>query len=327
MVDIRGLVRPRRQPAWLVREVGLAREEIREGRFQRSMALLTTFAAIVSGFEAYAQHQRGAFANWLMWTPIWLTLPTTVVAAAALLSKRVARLALPFVAAVALLDGLVGFAFHIRGILRLPGGFKLGQYNVVMGPPIFAPLLVCSVGIMGLFAGFLRREVIPLPRQGGNLVSRLLAALPWSGQKARLQLSIEEEIAEGRFQQLMALAATFLTILAGGEVYFEHLRGSFNQRYMWIPVWATGPMVGTCVAAVFSRSAARLALPFAAIGTFFVGLLGFVLHLRGIWRMPGGLTNLRFSVTLGPPLFAPLLFTAAGLLGFIAVLLRREGRQ
>ena len=30
-----------------------------EGRFQRSTALIAAFSAIVSGFEAYVQHQRG----------------------------------------------------------------------------------------------------------------------------------------------------------------------------------------------------------------------------------------------------------------------------
>ncbi len=54
----------------LVQEAALARREIRTGRFQRSMALMTAFAAVVSGFEAYTQHQRGAFAHRWMWTPV-----------------------------------------------------------------------------------------------------------------------------------------------------------------------------------------------------------------------------------------------------------------
>ena len=44
----------------------------------------------------------------------------------------------------------------------------------------------------------------------------------------------------------------------------------------------------------------------------------------GIRRTPGHFSNLRFNITLGPPLFAPLLFSAVGLLGLIAMLLRRE---
>ena len=57
------------------RDAGLAVIEVEEGRFQRSMAAVTAFSAIVSGFEAYVQHQRGAFNHWLMWTPVWLTPP------------------------------------------------------------------------------------------------------------------------------------------------------------------------------------------------------------------------------------------------------------
>jgi hypothetical protein len=40
----------------------------------------------------------------------------------------------------------------------MPGGFSVGQYNVVMGPPIFAPLLLCSVGLLGFVASLLRRR-------------------------------------------------------------------------------------------------------------------------------------------------------------------------
>ena len=47
-----------------------------------------------------------------------------------------------------------------------------------------------------------------------------------------------------------------------------------------------------------------------------------VRHLRGLHRMPGGWANLSFNAIAGPPMFAPLLFTAVGLLGFISSLLR-----
>src|SRR5690348_7230441 len=86
----------------------LARREIREGRFQRSMALVTAFSAAVSGFEAYSQHQRGAFNDRWMWTPVWLAPPTVAAAGAALKSERVARRVLPTIALVSLADGVLG---------------------------------------------------------------------------------------------------------------------------------------------------------------------------------------------------------------------------
>ncbi len=97
----------------VTREVALARRVIRGGRFQRSMALLAAFSSVVSGYEAYSQHLRGAFSQRLMWTPLWLTAPT-VAAAAALFSRSAAR-ALLLPVSLVLADGIVGFAFHLRG--------------------------------------------------------------------------------------------------------------------------------------------------------------------------------------------------------------------
>jgi hypothetical protein len=346
----------------VLREAALARREIRQGRFQRSMAVVTGFSAIVSGFEAYVQHRRGAFSTWLMWTLVWLTPPTAVAAGAALVSERAARRVLPAISLVSLADGVVGFAYHIRGIRRMPGGFALGQYNIVMGPPIFAPLLTCSVGVTGALAGLLRREQLGLPSatpspqcsnaaptgtddaaKSSNEAVRLVPAslqdasgdqasnrsqTRWGGEPASLDderaQGLAARIAHGRFQRLMAVTAAFFGILAGGEAYFEHLRGSFNQRVMWTPVWVTPPMVAAALGSAFSERVAHKVLPFTSAVTFLDGLLGFGLHLKGIKRMPGGSDNLAFKITMGPPLFAPLLLSSVGLLGLIAALLRRK---
>jgi hypothetical protein len=82
-------------------------------------------------------------------------------------------------------------------------------------------------------------------------------------------------------------------------------------------------MVAASVGAVFSQSVAERVLPITSSAVFADGLLGFVLHLRGIERMPGGFRNLGFNLTLGPPLFAPMLLCSVGLLGLCASLLRR----
>jgi hypothetical protein len=135
-----------------------AERDVRHGRIQRSMAVVTAFAAIISGGEAYSQHLRGAFDDRLMWTPVWLTPPMVAASVAAFFSRVAARTLLPVVSAAIVFDGVLGFFLHIRGIRRMPGGFRAGVYNIVMGPPFFAPLLLCSVGFLGLFASGLRRE-------------------------------------------------------------------------------------------------------------------------------------------------------------------------
>jgi hypothetical protein len=125
----------------------------------------------------------------------------------------------------------------------------------------------------------------------------------------------------------MALVSASFAILAGGEAYFEHLRGSFNRRLMWTPVWVTPLMVAAGVGAALSQRLAEHVLPWASAITFLDGVLGFGLHLQGIQRMPGGFRNLQFNFTMGPPLFAPLLLSSVGVLGFIAALGRRADRR
>ncbi len=292
-----------------------AENDIRHGQLQRSMALISGFAAIVSGFEAYTQHQRGHFSNQLMWTPVWLTPLMIAASGAALFSQKAAKKVLPWISLGSLVDGVIGFIFHLRGIKRLPGGLKIGRYNIVMGPPVFAPLLMSSVGLLGLLASLFRRE--PL----GKTVR---VAPVRRAVRSTQRMPLTRKIAYGRFQQGMALITASLAVLAGGEAYVEHLRGSYSQRVMWTPVWVTPPMFAAAVGSMRSGRVAHRVLPFAALVTFLDGLLGFFLHLRGVKRMPGGFTNIGFNITMGPPLFAPLLFTAVGLLGLIASLLRRE---
>ena len=55
-------------------------------------------------------------------------------------------------------NGLQGTYLHARGIAQKPGGWRNARYNMEMGPPLLAPLLVTLVGGMGLLAAVLRRE-------------------------------------------------------------------------------------------------------------------------------------------------------------------------
>jgi hypothetical protein len=154
-------------------------------------------------------------------------------------------------------------------------------------------------------------------------------AVAWVDQLARSTTDgvadLEYDVSRGRFQQFLALATAFFALVAGGEAFFEHLRGSFCQRVMWTPVWISPLVAGSAVAAALDERAARQVLPFTATASLVDGLLGFYLHLREVDRMAGGLRNFWFNFTMGPPLFAPLLLCAVGLMGLIASALRREG--
>ena len=73
-------------------------------------------------------------------------------------SRRMAKTALPIASAAIVANGLQGTYLHARGIAQKPGGWSNARYNLEMGPPLLAPLLVTMVGGMGLLAAILRRE-------------------------------------------------------------------------------------------------------------------------------------------------------------------------
>jgi hypothetical protein len=77
---------------------------------------------------------------------------------AGVFSSRAARTILPAASAVYLANGLFGVYLHVRGIGRRPGGWRVADYNVVMGPPLMAPGLMAMVGGMGILASLLRRR-------------------------------------------------------------------------------------------------------------------------------------------------------------------------
>jgi hypothetical protein len=131
---------------------------IAHGRFERSLSGLTAFAAVVTTAEIYFEHYRASFGNKWMWSPIAVTPPVVVAGVAGVFSKRWAKRWLPITAAVYAANGLMGQYFHVRGVSRRPGGWRLASYNVPMGPPIAAPGLMSIVGAMGLLAAVLRRE-------------------------------------------------------------------------------------------------------------------------------------------------------------------------
>jgi hypothetical protein len=140
---------------------GLARGEldnIRRGRFERTMSGLTAVGAIVTAVEIYFEHDSASFGNKLMWVPVALGPLGAVAGVAGFFNRRAAKTALPVVSAIIVANGLQGVFLHARGIHQKPGGFKNFRYNMEMGPPLMAPLLVTVVGGMGILAALLRRE-------------------------------------------------------------------------------------------------------------------------------------------------------------------------
>ncbi|GAC1405529.1 MAG: hypothetical protein NVSMB65_21120 [Chloroflexota bacterium] len=130
---------------------------MREGRFQRHVAAVAGLSALLSGVEALYSHYKNNFTYPVQWTPLAVAPLLGIAGIGTIWSRGIARTLLPLASLLALLDGAVGTYYHVRGILRRPGGLTLPVYNLMYGAPLFAPLLFAASGFMGLLASLLRR--------------------------------------------------------------------------------------------------------------------------------------------------------------------------
>ncbi|HEY3572825.1 MAG TPA: hypothetical protein VGK98_03260 [Arthrobacter sp.] len=128
----------------------------------------------------------------------------------------------------------------------------------------------------------------------------------------------------GRFERSLSGLTAAGALITAAEIYLEHDKASFGNKWMWVPVALAPVGAAAGVAGVFSRRMAKTALPLASTAIIVNGLQGTWLHLQGIRQKPGGLSNLRYNLEMGPPLFAPLLVTLVGGMGVLAAVLRRE---
>jgi hypothetical protein len=311
-----------------VDQLKLLESRIREGRFQRSLALLTAATSVFSGLEVAYEHYRGSYSRRVMYTPIILSGVLAAAGIAAFFSRRAARTVLRLAAAVTLIDAGVGFYFHVRGIQRKPGGWRLPMTNMIMGPPIFAPLLFGTSAYLGLIASYLQREDANEIERGDSVTTGagadtwLARILP--SRAGRELISEEQDIREGAFQRQVAIITGISALLSGFEAYYSHYKNNFRYAVQWTPIVIAPLLAAASFAAVRSRHVATKALPAISAVAVADSAIGFYYHARGVLRRPGGSKHLIYNIIYGPPIFAPLLFGAAGMLGILASLLRRK---
>ncbi len=311
----------------LVHDEKTVLQHIREGRFQRSLSLITAFSSLLSGLEVTYEHYVGSYSQQIMYTPVFLSLVLCIAAVGAVFNRWAAHILLPIVSLVTVIDGVVGFIMHVRGIARKPGGWRIPVFNIVMGPPVLAPLLFATSGFLGLVSTFLRRED-DLPQTARRQVRSTGAKRPlWMdilprGIAKDMRVA-EHEIREGRFQRIMGVATAISAFFSGFESLYSHYKNNFTYRIEWVPILLTPAVMIAGICTVWSRTVARTLLPLTSALALISGAVGFFYHVRGVLRRPGGTTKPLYNVLYGPPIFAPLLFAATGFLGLLASLLRR----
>jgi hypothetical protein len=288
----------------IIQDALTAESDIREGKFQRSLSLMAGASSVLAGLEVSYEHYRGSYGQKVMWTPVVLSGAMTGAGIWGFFSKWAARTVLRWTSIATLADSLAGFFFHVRGVARKPGGWKLPVTNIVMGPPLFAPLLFGVSAYLGLIASYLRPEDAP----------ELPGPLAGAGSGLRF----------GRFQKHLAAATAASAFFSGFEALYSHYKNGFKYKAQWSPVIIAPALMAAAGASIKSPKAARTWLPAMSILAILDGGVGFFYHARGVLRRPGGLKKPVYNIVYGPPIFAPLLFAACGFLGLLACLMGRE---
>lgn len=132
------------------------------------------------------------------------------------------------------------------------------------------------------------------------------------------------DVQHGRFERSLSGLTAAAAVVTGAEVYLEHYKASFGNKWMWSPVLLTPPLVVAGIGGVFSQRWARTALPVTAGLYAANGLLGEYFHARGVARKPGGWRLWTYNLPMGPPISAPGLMAMVGGMGLLASVLRRE---
>lgn len=147
-----------RRPGRTVAGIDRIITNVETGHFERSLSALMAGGALVTAAEIFFEHDSASFGNKMMWLPVVLGPVGAAAGVAGFCSHRLAKTALPLASAAIVANGLQGTYLHARGVAQKPGGWSNARYNLEMGPPVLAPLLVTMVGGMGLLAAVLRRE-------------------------------------------------------------------------------------------------------------------------------------------------------------------------
>jgi hypothetical protein len=128
----------------------------------------------------------------------------------------------------------------------------------------------------------------------------------------------------GRVQRSLAAATAASALPLGLEIWFEHFRGSFGDKWMWTPVVLSPALAGAGVAGVCSQRAAETVLPAVSALYCLNGAIGIYTHVQGVRKRPGGLSEPLYNIVMGPPLLAPGSLALVGGMGLVAALARRE---
>lgn len=270
----------------------------------QAMVLFVILNEIIMGFETFLAHNLNGTIRFNEWIPVVCgPLCGALLLAAYVAAPRKPKPAL-WLAAIALVGsvvvGVLGTYFHVVRAIRpfAAPGQRITLDLLVWGAPAFAPPTFVLVGALGFVA--LSRES---QADGSVFRAPLFRALPLS---------------KDRLYFWMACLGVLFALVSS---VFDHLRGGFQNPWLWVPTLSGifGVAVAATLALLPSPKRADLTIYALAMGVLLgVGPLGFVLHMLHDLGVGDVIIIERFL--RGAPIMAPMVFANMGLLGVIVLL-------
>ena len=131
-------------------------------------------------------------------------------------------------------------------------------------------------------------------------------------------------VRRGRMQRALSAVTALSALPLGLEIYFEHFRGSFGDKWMWTPVALSPVLTLAGLAGGRSQRAATTVLPAVSALYCLDGLIGVYTHVQGVRKRPGGFDEPLYNIVMGPPLLAPGSLALVGGMGLLAAIVQRE---
>lgn len=121
----------------------------------RAVVLFAGLAYLMIFIQVAMFHSRQNYRNGVMWLPVAGGALTGLVAAlAAVLSIRGLLSLVIVLFWLQVAGGLIGFAYHFRGVGQRVDGYK--TRNFLVGPPVVMPLMYSAIGALGLLGAYWR---------------------------------------------------------------------------------------------------------------------------------------------------------------------------
>ncbi|MCH5586050.1 hypothetical protein MK805_14000 [Shimazuella sp. AN120528] len=121
----------------------------------RILVLFVGLAFLLMFIQVTMFHYRQNFHQKAMWIPV-IASPLFFIAGMIFTYYQASWIKLLFkiLMVIGILDGLIGFYYHFRGVGIRVGGWALR--NFLIGPPIILPLVFTALSALGLIAAYWR---------------------------------------------------------------------------------------------------------------------------------------------------------------------------